>query len=70
VERILDEVESYGKHKSFVRWEGSTAESDTWEPEESLTNAQVKIQGFAESKSDAQANHRRKVGAKRADRLG
>ena len=34
VERILDEVESHGKRKFLVRWEGFTAESDTWEPEE------------------------------------
>lgn len=69
VESILDEVKTHGKRKFLVRWKGFTAENDTWEPEENLTNVQEKIQEFREGRSDAKASHKRGAGAKRANTL-
>jgi Chromo (CHRromatin Organisation MOdifier) domain len=60
VARILDEVVSNGKRKFLVRWKGFTAESDTWEPEDNLGNAQAKITEFR-SEREAQASRKREA---------
>ena len=46
VESVLDACVSHGKRRFLVRWEGFTAEHDSWEPEENLENAKGKIAEF------------------------
>jgi hypothetical protein len=50
VDQILDEREARGERTFLVRWEGFSADHDTWEPEENLINAQGKIQDFREQR--------------------
>lgn len=51
VDKILDEREARGRSTFLVRWEGFSADHDTWEPEENLVNAQGKIQDYRERRT-------------------
>ena len=53
VERILDERETQGKRMFLVRWDGFTAENDTWEPEQHLVNAQEKVATFYKEREES-----------------
>ena len=46
VEEVLAKRKRYGKMQYLVKWLGYPNSENTWEPEENLSNASIKIQEF------------------------
>lgn len=59
VEKILDVKTKGNKTKYFVKWEGYSSDSNTWEPEENLSNCHKLLEDFKKERERLKANKNR-----------